>query len=309
MRFSFRQLEYFVAVGEVGSITLAAERLHISQPSISTAIAQLERALGVQLFLRQHAQRLTLTPTGRIVLDEAQRLLRQAEGLHAVAAEAAGEVRGRLGVGCLSTLAPLVMPELAHAFTKTFPATEIRQVEATQEQLFAALGRTEIDIAVTYDLEIPAEIAFEPLASLAPHVWVGEADPLAQRQSVTLKELADLPLILLDLPYSRDYFLALFREAGTRLQIASRSTQLEVVRTMVANGYGYTLANVRPRSDLALDGRRIIRVPLGGAHRAMQLGLATLKACRKTRCIEAFETHCRGLISDAAIPGMAPADS
>lgn len=64
MRFTFRQLEYFVATGESGSIRLASERIHVSQPSISTAISQLEREFGLTLFVRQHAQGLSLTPAG-----------------------------------------------------------------------------------------------------------------------------------------------------------------------------------------------------------------------------------------------------
>lgn len=305
MRFTFRQLEYFVAVGETGSITQASERLHISQPSISTAISHLEQELDVQLFIRHHAQGLSLTPTGRTVLVEAKRLVQQAEALYSVASEATAQVRGRLSVGCLSTLAPLVMPELAHSFTAAYPATEIRQVEGSQEQLLEALRKSEIDIAVTYDLQIPEETSFVPLASLPPHIWVSEADPLARQSAVTLSELAEQPLILLDLPLSREYFIALFLKEGLTPRIASRSSYQEVVRTMVANGYGYTLANVRPRSDLALDGRRIVRVRLSGDHRPMQLGLATLLAYRKPKLLEAFEGHCRAFISDAYIPGMA----
>lgn len=79
MRFSFRKLEYFVAAGETGSITLASERIHISQSAVSTAITQLERELGVQLFVRLHAQGLSLTPAGRKLLRDAKNLLAQAE--------------------------------------------------------------------------------------------------------------------------------------------------------------------------------------------------------------------------------------
>lgn len=70
MRYTLRQLEYFIAAGEVGSITLASERLCISQPSISTAISHLEREFGVQLFVRHHAQGLSLTPAGHKILKD-----------------------------------------------------------------------------------------------------------------------------------------------------------------------------------------------------------------------------------------------
>lgn len=72
MRFTLRQLEYFIAAGETKSITLAAERINISQPSISIAISHLEQEFGVQLFIRHHAQGLSLTPAGRALLQEAK---------------------------------------------------------------------------------------------------------------------------------------------------------------------------------------------------------------------------------------------
>jgi hypothetical protein len=78
---------------------------------------------------------------------------------------------------------------------------------------------------------------------------------------------------------------------------------------MVANGLGYTLANVRPRADVALDGRRIYRVPLSGDQPAMRIGTATLKELKKTRLVEAFERHCEALISETYIPGMANSPS
>ncbi|MFG1416486.1 LysR family transcriptional regulator [Xanthobacter sp. V0B-10] len=306
MRYTLRQLEYFIAAGETGSITLASERISISQPSISTAISHLEQELGVQLFVRHHAQGLSLTPAGRKLLAEAKHLIEQAEGLYAVASEATDQVRGQLSVGCMVTLAPMIMPELSHGFMSAFPATQVRHVEANQEWLLEGLRRAEIDIAVTYDLQIPDGIAFTPLASLPPHVVVSEAHPFARLSAVSLQDLVDEPLILLDLPISREYFLALFLKEGLQPKIHSRSAYQEVVRTMVANGYGYTLFNVRPRSELALDGRRVVRVRLSGDHRPMVVGTATVSQFKKSRLLQAFESHCRSFISDAYIPGMVP---
>lgn len=304
MRFTLRQIEYFIAAGETGSITHASERINISQPSISTAISQLEQELGVQLFVRHHAQGLSLTPVGRVILAESKRLTSQAESLYAVAADATGEVRGHLSLGCFVTLAPMVMPEFSHSFTAAFPATQIQHSVGDHEQILRSLRQVEIDIAIAYDLEVPDDIAFQPLTRLPVHAVVHEGHPLADRAAVSLKELATEPLILLDLPLSRDYFLALFLKEGLSPRVAARSAHQEVVRTMVANGYGYTLANVRPRSNVALDGRPLRRVQLSGDHRPMMMGLATLSSLRKSRLVEAFETHCARLVARGDIPGM-----
>ncbi|MDR3517683.1 MAG: LysR family transcriptional regulator [Azospirillaceae bacterium] len=306
IRFTFRQLEYFVAAGETGSITFAAERINISQPSISSAISQLEAELGVQLFVRHHAQGLSLTPAGRRLLREAKTLLSDAANLYDSIAEVTSEIRGPLTVGCMVTIAAMVMPELCHSFVASFPRTELHQNVAHQEILVAGLRRAEIDIALTYDLDIPSDILFEPLTTLPPHVLLGETHPLARHTRLSLAEMAKEPLILLDLPLSREYFLALFAKEGLEPRIDTRSPYQEVVRTMVANGYGYTLANVRPRSDFALDGRRVVRVALAGDHRPMKIGVAVVKGMKRSRLMNAFATHCRTFISDGYIPGMVP---
>lgn len=304
MRFTLRQIEYFIAAGELGSITLASERVNISQPSISTAISHLEEELGTQLFVRHHAQGLSLTPVGRILLADAKRLIEQAENLYATASDLNDQIRGQLSLGCLVTLASMVMPELSHSFTSGYPATNVRHQVSDHEQLLESLRRAEIDVAITYDLFVPENFDFKPLASLPPHVLVGETHPLARQASISLEQLVTESFIMLDLPLSREYFLSLFMKEGLEPRITERSTHQDAIRTMVANGYGYTLANVRPRSDVAMDGRHVKRVDLAGDHRPMILGIATLRQTRKSRLIEAFETHCKSFISDSYIPGM-----
>ena len=114
-------------------------------------------------------------------------------------------------------------------------------------------------------------------------------------------------MVLLDMPMSREYFLALFMRDRLEPKVAWSSANFDVVRSMVANGLGYTLANVRPRADLALDGRRLYRVPLSGDLPPMRLGIATLKQLKKTRLVEAFERHCQQLVSESYVPGMVSA--
>ncbi|MFC6518521.1 LysR family transcriptional regulator [Undibacterium arcticum] len=85
--FSLRQIRYFLATAETLSITEAAHRLHISQPSVSTTISALEEMFGTQLFIRHHAQGMSLTPAGRLLASEARALLKQSEELNATLKE------------------------------------------------------------------------------------------------------------------------------------------------------------------------------------------------------------------------------
>lgn len=304
MRFTFRQLEYFVAAGEAGSIRGAAEAIAISQPSISAAIAHLERELGLQLFVRHHAQGLSLTPAGRRLLHETRLLLERAEGLHSVAAELSEQLGGRLALGCFVTLAPMILPELMQGFAARVPAAEIALFEADQERLVAALRRVELDLALTYDLQIPDDLIFTPLAALPPHVLLPAAHPLAGRSELSLAELAEEKLVLLDLPLSREYFLSLFLREGLEPQIAQRSAQQEVVRGLVASGFGYSIANARPRAGAALDGRPLARLPLAGDPPPLRFGLARAESLQPSRLSTAFADHCRAVVAEGGIPGM-----
>lgn len=304
-RLTFRQLEYCLAAGEFGSIAEAAERIHVSPSSISAAVTQVESELSAALFVRHHGQGLSLTPVGVDVLRQIRQLLDHAVSLYDVAKGSQTSVRGPLRVGCFTTLAAMVAPELCQGFARAHPGVDVTQVEDHHEGLIERLRHAQIDVAITYDLNVAeADIAFEPLASLPPYAIISEDDPLASREVVAIQELASRPMVLLDLPLSRDYFLSLFRELSVAPMVSARSASPDVVRSLVANGVGYSLVNVRPRAGNSLDGKRVINVQLEGNHRPMQLGLAWLKEQKARRVVEAFMDRCRAIISNEYIPGM-----
>ncbi len=306
MRLTFKQLEYFVATADTGSIKHAAQKISISAPSISSAITQLESEFGVQLFVRQHAQGLTLTSTGQRFAREAKRLLRNSESLYDIADELRNEIGGSLNVGCMVTLAPMIAPRLIKSFNARHPNVTLSFTDSSHEQMVHALRHIEIDAAICYDLGFPDDVSFEPLDTLPPHVLVAEGHEFASSASVTVKQIAQAPFILLDLPYSREYFTSIFREAGVTPKIGHKSPTHELVRSMVANGFGYTIANVRPRNQTTLDGRKLKAVRLAGQHKPMTIGLATLSQEIKPLTLRTFETHCRKAISNGEIPGMRP---
>lgn len=304
LRFTFRQLEYLVAVGEAGSIAAASAKVNVSSPSISAAISQLEAEFGVQIFVRRHAQGLSLTPGGQRIFNEARRILHAAASLNDLASDITDHPRGPITVGCLITLAPFLSPGLRRTFEAAHPDARVTLREAHQGQLLAMLRRAEIDVAITYDLDVPGDTEFTALAHLPPLVILPADHPLAENRLVALEDLVAEPMVLLDLPNSRDYFLSLFHLAGLRPLIAERSTDLAVVRSLVANGFGYGLLNVRPRSNRAPDGGRLVYRPLSGNHRAIALGLITMRSDLKSRVLRAFEDHARTVIGADGVPGM-----
>lgn len=303
LRFTLRQLEYLVAVGETGSIALAAERVNVSSPSISAAIAQLEAEFGLQLFIRRHAQGLSLTPGGRQFVDEARAVLAAAGRLNDLAAEITGQVRGPLAVGCLVTFAQMILPGLRRSFCDRYPEVEVTQFELDQAAILDGLRAARLDVALTYDLDIPPDLSFTPLLALRPHVILPAGHPLAGQDFLTVAELVDLPMVLLDLPFSTDYFLNIFRKIGRRPKVVERTRDLGVMRAMVANGFGYSIANIRPATTLAPDGRPLAYVPLTGPP-PLALGLVCSEGAKAALTVRAFIDHARAEVTGASLPGL-----
>ncbi|MDU8928687.1 LysR family transcriptional regulator [Alisedimentitalea sp. MJ-SS2] len=305
-RFTLRQLEYFVAVGRAGSVVEAAERVNVSSPSISTAISQLEQALGLPLFVRRRAQGLSLTQAGRQMMEQAGEVLAQAEALARLAGDIAGEVRGPLTLGCLLSFAQIIVPGLRRGFENLYPDVAVRQRELDQEGIFAGLRRAEIDVALSYDMGIPADLEFVPLVPLHPFAMMAVDHPLTDRDAVTVEELRPHPMILLDLPYSSEYFLSFFTARGTQPVIAERTRDMAVMRSLVANGYGYSIATIRPLNDRAPDGTPLRFVPLEGAVEPMQLGLVMAKGATSVLTLRAFIDHAKAYVAGGHVPGIMP---
>ena len=292
-RLTLRQLEYLVAVGETGSIARAADRLNVSPPSISSAITQLEDELGISLFVRQHAQGLSLTQGGQRVSEQARHVLIGAREIANIAADISGTARGPLAVGCLLTFAQLVLPRLRRGFESGYPDIRIVQRELNQAEILHALQRSEIDIALTYDMDIPTDLNFIGLVRLTPFALLHAAHELAGRASVSIADLAELPMILLDLPISTDYFLSLFSTAAHQPRIVERTRDMAVMRSMVGNAFGYSIANVRPQSDVSPDGSPLVCLPISGPVRSLRMGLLTTHGAEKTRTVQAFIEYAR----------------
>jgi DNA-binding transcriptional LysR family regulator len=308
LRFTLRQLEYLVAVGEYGSVTEAAERVNVSAPSVSAAISQLEREFGITLFVRRHAHGLSLTQAGRSFVDQARQILGEAAKLNALSNELTGQVRGPLHVACLVTFAQAVIPALRRAFSDAYPDVDFFQYERDHARILEGLRMARFDIALSYDLDIPADMEFHELAVLPPYAVLHEEHPLAGRTDVTVHDLAPHPMILLDLPHSAAYFLSLFGEAGLTPHIVERTRDMSVMRAMVANRFGYSIANIRPISSYALDGGKLSFVSLNGNLRPMRMGIIAMRGASPALTVRRFIDFCGEKIRGMGMDLPAPAD-
>ncbi|MFE7843316.1 LysR family transcriptional regulator [Streptomyces sp. NPDC057474] len=253
--FSLRQLVYFVAVAEEGTLSGAALRLHISQSAVSLALGELERALKVQLCVRRKAHGITLTPSGRRLLNQARALLGQAEDL---AADTVGGMSGRLLLGCYPTLAPTVLPRLLSGFGERFPQITIDFEERTQDDLQQRMLDGKLDLAVLYDMDVLPEIDRVALHTTRPYVLLPADHRLAGADTVALHDLAEEPMVLLDSPPSAHHTLQLCQEAGVQPLVRHRTSNFETARALVGRGLGYAVLIQRPYNDRTYEGLRVV---------------------------------------------------
>ena len=293
LRYTLRQVEYALAVHDLSSVARAAEQLGVAQPTLSAAVAKLEEQLGLQLFIRHHAQGVTATPQAARFFAEARNLLNQARDLQRLTDAAGDAVEGTLTIGSFSTIAPAFAPQLIAGFTAKYPRTVLRLEEGTQERLLEDLRGGRHDVSLLYDVDMPPDLAITRLAEMEPYILVPRAHRLAKKKQVALAEFAGEPLVLLDILPSRTYFTRLLVNAGIEPKVAFASPSLEVVRGLVGQGLGYSILITRPHGDHAYAGERLAVLPITDKVEKGIIALASLQQLRKTRLVAAFEDYCR----------------
>nr|WP_253945252.1 LysR substrate-binding domain-containing protein [Nocardioides sp. zg-DK7169] len=244
----------FVAVADVGTISGAAQQLHISASALSANLTELERALNAQLLTRHRAKGVQLTPTGELLVPRARLLLHQGLELEA---DARGE-RGAAGVvrlGCYPSLAPTLLPPLITGFAATQPETQLEVTEANQDQLTASLEGGLLDAAIMYDLDLGPSWRRAGLALLKPLVVLpGDHRLAASEDPVDLNDLRGDPLVLLDAPPSSAHALGCCAIAGFAPRIGYRARTYETARSFVGRGLGWTILLQRPSADVTYEG-------------------------------------------------------
>jgi DNA-binding transcriptional LysR family regulator len=290
---SLRQLEYFVAVVELGTMGAAAIRCRVSPSAISLAIGQLERALQVQLFLRRAAKPLQLTAAGRQVLTDARPLLAHAEELQANARGLGQALSGELTVGCFPTLSPYVMPTALDAVAAAHPGVSIRFVEGSVAQLHAWLHDGTCELAVLHDIGVDPSLECTELYRVRPHVELPTDHPLAARRRIRLAQLAPEPMIMLDMPPAQEYFRGLFAAQGIAPHVVGSAISVEGVRALVASGRGYTVLLQRPVIPITYAGHELAVREIADRVEPVTVGVFAASWARATRRALAFRDLCR----------------
>jgi DNA-binding transcriptional LysR family regulator len=211
-----RHLRYFVAVAEELNFSRAAERLHMAQPPLSAAIRQLEQELGTELLART-TRKVRLTDAGRAFLEGANRTLAELERARIDAQRAAAGEIGQLRVGFSWSARFQTLPAIGRSFRLSHPNVSLLTEEMWNARMLPALRAAAIDVAVSLCPEVGREFAYAPIRSEPVVALVSARHPLAGRESLDLRDLADEQFLFFprDLgPRLYDFLVGLCRRAG-----------------------------------------------------------------------------------------------
>lgn len=297
LRYTLRQIDYALHIADTGSVAAAAASLGVAQPSLSAALKKLEEQVGLQLFIRQPSHGLVPSPQGTRFLAEARSLLAHAGDLQRLAEDTGASLSGVLSIGSFTTLAPAFMPRLIAGFGAAHPLASLRLQEGTQTALIEGLRNGSFDAALLYVLDMPSDLALRPLASIEPYALLPARHPLARQEAVSLKDLAEEPMVLLDIPPSNRYFTGLMERAGYVPRVVFSSPSIELVRGLVGQGLGFSLLVTRPHGDRSYDGEPLAVRPILEETEKGEIALATLKGVRPTRLVKAFTDFAAGALA------------
>lgn len=199
----------------------------------------------------------------------------------------------RLRVGFFVTLGPRIVPGLVEEFARRTPPVDLHLLEADHDDLVEQMHSGRIEAAITFGTVDEPGLEAETVCPPHPHVMLAAGHPLAGKASVTLGEVADLPMVLLDYPSVRAATEALFARAGHVPHVRFQSPSFAMVRGLVARDLGFSIVPQPPRSRASPDGREIAIVPLVEDFPEAAIVAVTRKAQGRSGLAQEFLARCR----------------
>jgi DNA-binding transcriptional LysR family regulator len=253
MKINLKLLGTFLAVADNASFRKAAEQSHLSLPAVSMQIKQLEERLGVALFQRT-TRRVELTREGEQLMISARKAMAEIDGALAQLQQAAQAQQGQLAFACVPSLASSRLPALLVDFARKYPGISVRVREAPLPELLEAVRRRDVDFGIGPQPEKKGELEFSPIF-VDEYVALVPADSAAARKaSITLRELAKLPLLTLTgASLFQHQLTAVLASQGLNPELNYEFTHVSTLVAMAEAGLGVGIlpgVAVPPRTPL-----------------------------------------------------------
>lgn len=233
-----RQLEYFVAVCDHMNMTKAAEYLHVAQPSITNSIKRLEAELDVKLFNRIK-KKIEITEEGKIFYSRCKEILTLMDDAKEEMQDFNRMNKGTLSIGIPPMIGTYLFPSIFSAFKKQYPEVELKLHEFGSVETRNLLINKALDLAIVITSDLSDDLMAHEISRSKIVLCVGENHALAEKKTVSFKEIIEEPVILLKEGfYHRAIIMSLYEQNGAVPNEVLSSSQLETIKAMVAEGEG-----------------------------------------------------------------------
>ncbi|GAB6085395.1 LysR family transcriptional regulator [Alkaliphilus crotonatoxidans] len=237
----FRQLQYFRTVCQLNTITRAAEKLHVSQPSITNSIKNLEEELGVRLFDRSKKQ-LRLTPEGQFFLEHVEGILNSMEDTLAEMQDYKDLKKGTLKIGVPPMIGTFLFPKIFVSFKNCYPEIELVIVEEGSLTTTRMVENEELNLAIIILPESANSLESLLLLKSEMLVCLNKYHPLCEKPQLSMEDIKDEPMIMLKEGfYHRKKIMDYFNSCGIKPNVILSSNQLETIKSVVSKGIGISL--------------------------------------------------------------------
>jgi DNA-binding transcriptional LysR family regulator len=293
MDLTLRQLRYFTATAEAGQVSKAARELNVSQSAITVAVRHVETVVGASLFER-HRAGVSLTYEGNLFLENARHILRAYEEALRLP-ERGSDLNGHLRLATTYTVAGYFLPAMLSRFTQAFPNVRVELVEADRSSIEEGLASGQFDVAVmlTSNIVNEEEVAHETLMRSPRRLWVAAQHPLIEAGRASLGEIAREPYVMLTVDEASNTAQRYWNRSAYRPNTILRTSSVEAVRSMVANGMGVSILSDMVYRPWSLDGRRIEALPVVEPVPTMDVGIAWATNAALSPSVTAFRNFLR----------------
>lgn len=299
MTLSLRAMRYVQSALRHRSIAAAAEEMHVAPSAIATALNQAEDTLGVSLATRARAKGVFPTSDGKMVLRRIDDMLERYDFFLADVSDLKTKLSGHLSIGYNAPIGPAFLPKVTAHMRQTEADVTLSFVEGTNDDIQRSLLEGQVD-AILFVENIPSpQIEATPLVFAPTYCLVPADHALGQLDLVTRAQIVQEPLILLDRPAAREFYLDLLSETGVEPNIVATTNSTEMVRSLVAQSFGVSLLNMKPGGVLPYAGQPIRCLPIEGSQNGVQFSLGVPPG-PKRKLLQTFITACQDFFQSAA---------
>lgn len=305
MAFTLRQLQYFIAVAEEGTVSGAAQSLSISQSAVTEAIKELETDLGVSLFER-HRRGLAITHKGHQFYRHATRILGSvSDARRSFLADEEAPPAGTLHLGVTSLVAGYVLSDLLARYRRAYPGVSVSAIEDNGDYLEHLLIGGELDVAVMVISNLRDRVALQAeIFETSPYrLWLPLGHRFAAADIISVSDIVTAPLIMLTVDETEENTGKLLAAFSARPHVAFRTRSVEAVRSLVATGAGIALLPDLVYRPWSLEGDRIESRDVSGTLPVLQVGMVWRRGSKLTAAARDFIGLAQQLSHNRVRPG------